>query len=353
MRMMSRVGRPAGALSLAGAIALSCAPARAQKLPADSVEAFYRGKTINLVIGSNPGGGYDSYGRMVARRLGAHIPGHPLVTPMNMAGAGGGVAAGYVAAVAPKDGATLLATLTGAFLDPLIGAGRLAYDATRFNYLGSVDGEAFACALRKDAAVKTFPDALTQETLLGVSGGSTRDFPMLLNGVLGAKFKLVAGYPGTREVTLAMDRGEAQGICGMAIGSMRGAAAGLVHAGLPRAHPGAGGDAPRPRLRSAGRADGARFAATAEDRRAMELVYAQTEFTRPFAVAPDVPADRVAALRAAFAETLADPELAAEARKRSLAVSPMSGEALTQAIARLYATPPAIVARVRAALAGP
>src|SRR5436190_1413712 len=152
----------------------------------ESVEQFYKGKQINLVIGTSPGGGYDTYGRLVARRLGNYIPGNPAIVPQNMPGAGSNKAAGYIYSVAPKDGTTIGAIFSGAILQPLLGEPAGQHDPSKFIYVGNANNEVFLCLARSDAPVKSFADVLHQELIVGASseGGSTRDFPALLNNVL-------------------------------------------------------------------------------------------------------------------------------------------------------------------------
>ena len=194
------------------------APVRAQ----DAVASFYAGRQVSLYIGSTPGGGYDSYARLIARHLGEHIPGHPTVVPVNMPGAGSNKLAYFIYAVAPKDGTAIGAIFPGAVMEPLIGDKKVADDPQQLVYLGSATREVNVCVVRADAAVKSFKDALTHEARLAASaeGGSTRDFALLLNSVLGTKFKLVLGYPGSREMMLAIERGEVEGQCGIAVSSL-------------------------------------------------------------------------------------------------------------------------------------
>jgi tripartite-type tricarboxylate transporter receptor subunit TctC len=183
-------------------------PAAAQ----ETVAQFYRGKQINLVIGSSAGGGYDAYARLLARHLSQHIPGNPTIVPQNMSGAGSNKAAAYVYAVAPKDGTVMGAIFPGAILQPLLGEAPVQHDPSKFTYIGSANSELYICIARTDAPVKTFEDVFTHELIVGASGegGTTRDLPALLNNVLGAKFRIVAGYAGSREISLAIERNEVQ-----------------------------------------------------------------------------------------------------------------------------------------------
>jgi tripartite-type tricarboxylate transporter receptor subunit TctC len=179
-------------LAALGALAVVwSAPAQAQ----DAVAAFYKGRDVKLYIGSTPGGGYDSYGRLLARYMGKYIPGNPTLVPVNMAGAGSNRLAGYLYAVAPKDGTEFGIIFPGAVLDPLIGTQQVQDDPSKLIYLGSANVEVFTCFVRSDATAKTYQDAMKSQVLLAASaaGGSTRDMPALENALLGTKFRVVSG----------------------------------------------------------------------------------------------------------------------------------------------------------------
>src|SRR5438876_952566 len=171
-------------------------PAQAQ----DSVAQFYRGKQINLFVGSTAGGGYDSYARLLARKFSSYIPGNPVIVPQNMPGAGSNKLAGYIYSVAPKDGTAIGAIFSGAIVQPLFGD-PVQHDPSKLIYVGNANIEAFLCLARSDAPVKKFQEALETELILGASneGGATRDFAAMLNNILGTKFRLVTGYPGSSE----------------------------------------------------------------------------------------------------------------------------------------------------------
>ncbi len=341
--------RPAAiALAVAGLLALA-GQGRAQTEIAD----FYRGKTITIFVGSSPGGGYDLYGRLISRFFSRHMPGNPSVSVQNMPGAASNVAAAHVYNVAPKDGTSLGAIFMGAVVDPLFGdLQRRTHDTSKFQYIGNANVDAYVCLVRGDAPVKSFADAFDRELVVGGSadGASTRDFPSMLRNLLGAKFKIVAGYPGTREINLALEKGEIQGACGETWSSVAATypawfSAGLVKPLVQEANAG------YPELDRLGVPLTKQFAKTDEQRQILELVYSQAAFGRPYVVAPEVPADRVAALRQAFMDTMTDPELVAEARRINVDIAPTRGEDLQTLIARLYATPKDIVERARAALA--
>jgi tripartite-type tricarboxylate transporter receptor subunit TctC len=333
---------------LAGAmLAVSLSGARAQ----DAVAQFYKGKELTLYIGSTPGGGYDSYGRLMARYMGEHIPGNPTILPVNKAGAGSNVLAAYLYGVAPKDGTEFAIIFPGAVLDPLLGPQKIQDDPSKFIYLGSANVEDFLCFVRSDAPVKTYQDAMKTQVLMAASaaGGSTVDMPAIANNLLGTKFRVVHGYPGSREINLAIEQGEAQGACGIGWSSIEVQNPDWLPSGKIRIlsqdtnHSLA-------QLDAMGIPTSYSFAKTDEDRQILQLVYSQEVFGRPFILPPGVPADRVAALRKAFMAVLTDRQVLAEAKKESLDIDPLSGEDVQNLVTKVYAFPPEIVARARQAL---
>src|SRR5580704_6347532 len=186
--------------STASLILAAIASARAQ----DAVAQFYKGKQINIYVGSSAGGGYDTYARLLARRFGNYIPGNPTVVVQNMPGAGSNKAAAYIYSVAPKDGTAIGAIFSGAILQPLLGD-PVQRDPSKFIYLGNANNEVFLCLARTDAPVQTFRDALRTELIVGATneGGSSRDFTAMLDNLIGARLRIVTGYPGSNEMLLA------------------------------------------------------------------------------------------------------------------------------------------------------
>jgi tripartite-type tricarboxylate transporter receptor subunit TctC len=316
--------------------------------------AFYKGRTITMLVGSPPGGGYDLYARLIARYMGQHIRGAPAFVVQNMPGAGSNVAAAYVYNVAPKDGTVIGALFMGAVVDPLFGEGkRSTHDAAKFNYIGNANSDAYVCLVRTDAVVKTMPDAFEKELVLGASGegAGTRDYPTLLRNLLGVKFKVVTGYPGTREINLALENGEVQGACGetwssVAITYPQWFKNNLVKPLVQESNQG------YPALDKLGVPLVRDFAKTEEQRKVLDLFYSQATFGRPYVVAPDVPADRVAELRKAFMETMSDRDLVAEAARVNLDIDALSGETVQAQLAKMYAAPAELVEIIKAALRG-
>jgi tripartite-type tricarboxylate transporter receptor subunit TctC len=278
----------------------------------ESVAQFYKGKQITVIVGSSPGGGYDIYARLLARHMGKYIPGNPSLVVSNMPGAASNTSVAHVYNVAPKDGTVIGAPQNSAIMDALfdnlLGNARgLRHDATKLIHIGSATTDHYVCIARSDAPVKTFKDALSQELLIGASqpGTSTRDFPAMLNNLTGAKIRQVSGYPGTREITLAIEKNEVQGLCGFSWSSFKAQRLDWINSGFIRVivqeH-----DKGNPEINKMGVPLAVDFATSPENRKIMELVYSSETFGRPYMLAPGVPADRVATLRKAFLETMKD-----------------------------------------------
>jgi len=338
-------GWPRALVLAAACLATSAAAAQ------DAVEAFYRGRTVTITVGSAVGGGFDTYARLVGRHLGKYIPGNPTVIVQNIPGAGSNKAASYVALQAPRDGTTIGAVQPGAILQPLLSEQTLAHDPSKLIMLGSANKSAFLCVVRSDAPVKTFQDVFEKEAIIGTSGegASLRDFPVMLVNVLGAKLRLIGGYAGSREIIMAMERNEVHGMCGMDWSSLATQQKDWISSGLVRllAQEDLHG---HPDMNRMGVPLTVTFAKTAEDRQVMEMVYSQNLFGRPYLVAGGVPPERVAALRAALAAALQDRMLLADAERSGLDIGPMGGEELQELVARLYAMPPRIIERAKQAL---
>ena len=332
-------------MALCGGLAAGGAAAQ------DDVANFYRGKQIDLFIGSTAGGGYDTYARLLARHFSSHMPGNPSLVPQNMPGAGSNKATAYIYSVAKKDGTAMGAVFSGAIVEPLIGDTKVQQDPAKLIYVGSANREVFFCFTWGSSPVKTLQDAFTKQAIMAASaaGGSTKDFPIMEDNLVGTKFKVVAGYPGSNEMTHAVEQGEADGQCGYGWSSLMGAHPDwymqhkinfLAQEAL-KGHPTL--DAMHVPLIID-------YAKKPEDRQAMELVFGQLTFGRPYILPPGVPQDRVTALRKAFLDTLADKDLLAEAQKERLDVNPVSGEEVQALVQKMYATPPAIVAHAKQSL---
>jgi tripartite-type tricarboxylate transporter receptor subunit TctC len=328
-----------------GRLAATCAPA-----PADPVEEFYRGRNVTMVIGYSVAGGYDNYARVVARHLGNHIPGNPTILPQNMPGAGSLRSANWLYVAAPKDGSVIGMFSRGMAMEPLIGTSQTQFDAQKFSWLGSGTNEVSTCVTWHQSAIKTWVDALKIPFTVGGEGsGSDPDiFATVVRNVFGVKLRLVSGYPGSAEVALAIERREVDGRCGWSYSSLRQQRPDwitnrqvniLVQLALAKA----------PELPDVPLITD--FATTERERQILRLVFSRQAMARPFTAPPGIPAERKAALRKAFADTMADPAFLEEAKQRSLEVNPVSGAEIDALIGDLYRSPPDVVAEVRASIA--
>ena len=336
MRAGSWMRGAAAAVLAIVAIALAAPIASAQS-PAD----FYKGRNVDLYIGYSVGGAYDLYARVIARHLGKHIPGNPTIVPKNMEGAGSLRLANWIYNVGPKDGTALATIGRGTAFDPLLGSKAAQFRADRFTWIGSANNEVSVCVAWKGSGVTRFEDVLTKELIVGGTGqaADTDQFPRILNGVLGAKFKIVSGYPGGNDVTLAMERGEVKGRCGWSWSSVLAthkrwiddkSITVLAQLSLNK-HP----DLPDVPLIMD-------FAKGEDQQQIFKLIFARQVMGRPYLAPPGVPADRTAALRKAFMDTMRDPEFLAEAEKSQLEITPVAGPEVEKLVNDLYQTPKAL-----------
>jgi tripartite-type tricarboxylate transporter receptor subunit TctC len=328
----------ASALAIIVTFAVSPAPA------ADSIAEFYSGKSISLLIGFGPGGGYDSYARVLARHLGKHIPGSPAVIPQNMPGAGGLAAANYVYNVAQPDGLTL--AVFGPFnaLEPLFGNPSARFDPTRLTWIGKMDVDAGGCGAWRGAGVDRFSDLQRKEVVFGSSGrGSTTTQQVLaLKNMLGAKAKIVQGYKGSADITLAMRRGEVGAMCGIAASNVLVQLRDDIRNGDIRMFVQFG----RKNAPEFGNAENIYdLLASGEDRQVAEIIFRPNELGKPIAASPGLPGDRAQALRQAFMKAMQDPNLLDEMQRMSLPVNIASGEEVAHVFASLYATPRPLIER--------
>ena len=336
--------------ALAAALLACCwaLPVAAQ----DAVAQFYRGKTVTIVVGSSAGGGYDTYARLLGRYLGKHLPGEPTVIVSNMPGAGSDIAAAYVARVAPKDGTYIAAPYASQPLDPILeDATDLNYDPSRVNYLGTAMSDDYLCIVRPDAPAATFDDMFKTQVIMGgtAANGITGYLPIMLNNVLGTKFKVVFGYPGSREIMMAIQKGEIHGMCGMGWTSLKSQYADLLKNGEVKIVV-QENDKGLPELNKMGVPLTVSYAHDEQQRRILEIIYSQEVFSRPYFVAAEVPADRLQILRRAFMETWRDPDLLEDAANMNLDVGPTSGEEVQSLLQKIYASPPALLQSAKEAI---
>jgi tripartite-type tricarboxylate transporter receptor subunit TctC len=328
--MIRHLGRLAGLLAVLAA---------ASSARADDVADFYRGRALTLIAGFNVGGGADAYARLIARHLGAYLPGNPNVVVKDMQGAGSMLAANHVFNVSPKDGSEIGLFAGNIVVDPVIGGVAAQYDARAFNWIGAPASETSICLASPQSKFRTIDDTFAREMVTGTAGTATYDFPVVLNNVLGTRLKLVKGYAGSAALRLALERREIDGFCGVGLSSMRtaGLADGKVNILLQIALK------PNPTL--PGIPFVMDYAKRDEDRAILRLVLGWTDLERPLAAPPGTPAERVQALRAGFDAALRDKPLLAEAEQASLAIAPMTGASIARYVADVYRTPPALAAK--------
>ena len=320
------------------AIALVAASTAQAQTPAE----FYKGKNVDMYIGYSVGGGYDVYGRLVARFIGKHIPGNPTVVVKNMEGAGSMRLANWIYNVGPKDGTVMGTVARGIAFDTLFGMPGAQFDGNKYTWIGSANDEVSVCVAWHTSGVTKFEQLMEKEMIVGGTGGSadTDQFPKVINAVLGTKMKVVAGYPGGNDINLAMERGEVSGRCGWSWSSVKSTQAAwlkdkkinvLVQLSLAKHE-----DIPEiPLIMD--------LAKTDEQKQIFKLIFARQVLGRPFLAPPGVPADRVAALRQAFMDTMKDPEFLAEADKMKLEITAVSGQELQKIVQEAYETPKDVV----------
>ena len=320
-------------------IGLASAPAAL----AQSVEEFYKGKTITLYIGYSPGGGYDGYARLVSRHLGKHIPGNPDIVPKNRPGAGSLLLTNELYNTLPKDGTAIGIVGRGMPTEPLFGNKDAKFDPSKFAWLGSTNNEVSVCVSWHTKPFKTYADIQSAVMIVGGTGpgADTDAFPKVMNNILGTKLKLITGYPGGNDINLAIERGEVDGRCGWSWSSVKSTRAdwlkdkkiniimqmsGAKHPELP--------DVPL----------ASDLAKSEKDKAVLKLIFARQAWGRPFVAPPGVPADRVKALQDAFMATMSDPDFVADAKKQKLELAPISGEEVARLINAVVTSPQDIVA---------
>ena len=311
---------------------------------------FYAGKTISIVVGGSAGGGHDLYARTIARHLPRFIPGNPAIVVRNMPAAGSMQAAAHIFSVAPKDGTAIGALYPGAIMTPLLDLKtRVTYEPIKFQYLGSAESGARICATHKRSKIKTFKDALTYPSVFGGSaaGGSVYEYGHMMRHTTGAKFRIVAGYKATVDMTLDMERGEIDGICGWDWSTAKSQKPDWIRDGTLNILVQVGLVADNDIVKlGAGPVWG--YIDKETDRDAVAFVASQQVFSRPYVAPPSTPAEQLKLLRTAFLAVMQDPQFLAEADKSRLDISPSPGDELQQLVERIYATPAATVERARA-----
>jgi tripartite-type tricarboxylate transporter receptor subunit TctC len=342
---MLATGFRAGSLVLAAALAaIGTAPATAQD--------YFAGKSIDLLVGAPPGGGYDIYGRIVARHIGRHIPGNPTIVPKNMPGAGSARAGGFVANIAPKDGTVIANIMPGAVIGPLLDPkAEKLFDPTQVMYLGNVNNGTRVCISGVQSKIRTFDDARKIKAVFGgvSSNDSTRDYGYMHRKTTGAIWDMVTGYKGTPDLALAVERGEIDGYCGFDWASLKSQRPSwlkdkvvnfLLQESLE----------PNDELTKLGVPHVLRFVTSDINRKVVELILSQQVFHRSFIAPPGTAPTQLAILRKAFDATMKDPQFLAEADKLRIDVAPLSGERVQEVVRNLYASPPDVVDLARTAI---
>jgi len=316
---------------------------------AQSPAEFYKGKNIELYIGYSIGGGYDLYARVLARHIGKHIPGNPTIVPKNMEGAGSLRLANWLARVAPRDGTVFGTVGRGVPFDPLLGLPGTQFKAPDFSWIGSANNEVSICTSWGTSQITKIEDVFTKQMIIGGTGPSddTVQFPEVLNGVLGTKFKIISGYPGGNDVVLAMERGEVEGRCGWSWSTITATHPDWVkdkkihllvqlalekHRDLP--------DVPVI----------VDLAKTTEQMQIIKLIFARQVVGRPYLAPPGIPKDRLEILRKAFMETMVDKDFLADANKSKLEIAPVTGDKVEALVKEIYETPPAVAQKAGALL---
>lgn len=318
--------------------------------PALGQQPDFAGKSITIYVAGTTGGGIDLYARWLARHMARHIPGAPSMNVQVMPGAGGIRAASFLAETAPKDGTALATFSGGPLLEPLIGARSHTYDASKFEWIGAITRDTSLCIAWKDGPFKSIHDLKTREMIVaGTGAGSDTDtYPVLLNDILGLKFRVVTGYLGSKETFMAIETGEAHGRCGMTWSALKAAKPDWIRNGKliyliqigSEKHPELG-DTPLARD----------LMANEDDRQALELLSAGASFGRNLAAAPGTPRGRVEILRRAFDATMTDPLFIAEGLQLQADIEPTKGDEVQKLVARAYAMPRPVIERVKKLIA--
>ncbi len=315
---------------------------------------LYAGKTITLIVGAAPGGGYDIYSRILSRHMPRHLPGNPTIVVQNMPGAGSMKAAEYMFALAPKDGSVFGMVFPGALVEPLFdNKKKFRLKPTEFEFIGSADSGVRLCVTVASSKIKTFEDALKMPSSFGGSGpgSSTTDYAAFLNALAGSKFKIVNGYKGSRTTIIAMERGELDGLCGLDSGSFKAMRPTwydnpkLAHMILQTSLE------PDKDLEKAGVPSLWKWV-KGENRKIAELILAQQEFHRPYLAPPGMSKQHLAVLRKAFDAVMKDKALLADADKAKLSIQAKDAATVEKLLKGMYASPPELVEKARKALRG-
>lgn len=337
LRLMGGIAATASMLALT-------APALGQ-----SVEQFYKGKQIRLVVGSGAGGGGDVFARIFAKYLPKHLPGSPAIVVQNVPGAGGVVATAQLYNTQPRDGTAIAAVMRTIPMMPLLVEKDVNFDSRKLNWLGSLNKESNVIVVWHTSPVQTFDDVFKRETIVGTTGGSSDSnvYALLLNQTLGTKFKIVGGYPGGPDIDLAMERGEVEGRVSITWTSLKSNRSEWLRDKKVRV---IAQMALRHNPELPGVPSVLDLVKDPKDRQVYEFLFARQEAGRPFVAPPDVPADRLAALRKALADVANDKAFIGEVEHGGGSIELLTGEETQALVEKYYATSPEVLKAVRAAL---
>ena len=322
--------------------------AAAQPAAADAVADFYKGKTVTVVVGHEVGTGFDVYARTLQRHLRRHIPGNPAVVVQNMSGAGGIAAANWLYNAAPKDGTALSSFVYSVPFEPLMGNAAARYEPAKFTWIGNMEEGVAVCGVSKAAGIDSFDDMRTTEVVIGgasVNGALVRS-ALAVRNLLGVRMKVVPGYKGTASLKIAIARGEVHGVCALLMSTITSAWREDYEAGNIR-----------PIIQLSGRARVGTiphvddYVKSDDDRQVHALIFGIQALGKTYAAPPGIPAERRAALRAAFVAAIKDPAFVADARKTQIDISPMTGAEIEAFIAKVSTASPEVIERVKQAYA--
>jgi hypothetical protein len=308
---------------------------------------YFFGKSIKIVVGSGAGGGFDIYGRVIARHLVRYIPGVPTVVVQNMPGAGGGKAANFIYAVAPSDGTAIGAILPGTIFNPLLAGSTQLYNPSKFRYVGTADNGIRLCVSPAGSRIKSFDDVLEREVTVGATapGSSMFDYAQLLRNIANAKFKIIGGYQNTAQISLAMERGEVDAVCGWDWSSVKAQHPDyqqrfniILQASMVASE----------ELSKLGVKMVQEYVRDGDDRAVLELFLAQQIFGRPYVAPPGIAPEPLSILRRAFEETMADRLFLDDAAKLQLQIVAASGRMVEDVVSKMYRTPKHIIDRAAA-----
>jgi tripartite-type tricarboxylate transporter receptor subunit TctC len=328
---------------IAASVALTCGAASAR---ADAVSDFYKGKTFTVLVGHEAGTGFDIYSRVLIRHMGRYIPGQPNMIVQNMLGASGVTAGNWLYNIAPKDGTVMGTFVQTVPLEPLFGNAQARFDAKRFIWIGNMESSLALCGVTKASGITDFKQLLDKEVIFGATGptGPLVKSALAVKNLLGAKLKVISGYKGSADVKLAMTRGEVSGICGLPWSTIKSFWRDELSSGEFKPVLQLSGDKSDELKGIPHYTD---FIKTEEDRQLFGILFGVQALGRIYASPPDAPADRIAALRKAFMDTMKDKEVLADAEKTGIDIVPMDGERVSKMWEEFAATPANIVARAK------